>query len=94
MPARTKRRAKFDFGGHRLFGGWTVPGRLFDAPLLRSAERWAVGLLALLSVGYIGVHLWGRWRAVPACCADCGYGLTGNESGTCPECGNATRNAR
>ncbi len=23
----------------------------------------------------------------PGCCRSCGYDLTGNESGTCPECG-------
>ena len=60
------------------------PGGLFGATLLRPAETLVVGLLALFSVGAIGADLWGRWRTWPACC---GYSLTGNESGTGPECG-------
>jgi hypothetical protein len=34
----------------------------------------------------------GRWRTrrrrkLTGCCVNCGYSLTGNQSGTCPECG-------
>ena len=34
-----------------------------------------------------------RYRPPPPFCPECGYDLTGNESGVCPECGrNACRN--
>lgn len=40
------------------------------------------GILLLLRIGR---------RTVPAnCCRHCGYDLTGNVSGTCPECGHLT----
>ena len=29
------------------------------------------------------------WRRLPHLCSACGYDLTGNASGTCPECGRA-----
>lgn len=35
-----------------------------------------------------------RWKAVPdpwRYCSGCGYDLTGNESGVCPECGEGIR---
>jgi hypothetical protein len=32
-------------------------------------------------------------RIPPHCCQKCGYDLTGNTSGTCPECGAATPQA-
>jgi len=42
-------------------------------------------LLAILPAAYV-VHM---KRRIPAgCCAICGYNLTGNTSGTCPECGS------
>ncbi len=28
------------------------------------------------------------------CCDDCGYNLTGNQSGTCPECGHTVQSSR
>jgi hypothetical protein len=43
----------------------------------------------LLSVGLTGFLFWrDRRRVSPAnCCTACGYDLTGNASGVCPECG-------
>jgi len=44
---------------------------------------WALVLAALLAAGL----LWWLDRRAPAgCCAHCGYNLTGNVSGRCPEC--------
>ncbi|MBN1343426.1 MAG: hypothetical protein JXQ73_12135 [Phycisphaerae bacterium] len=34
------------------------------------------------------IYLWRKNRQpLPGCCKKCGYDLTANESGTCPECG-------
>jgi hypothetical protein len=44
----------------------------------------ASGSLALLSRRLT------RRRTRPGCCARCGYELTGNRSGVCPECGTPT----
>ena len=30
-------------------------------------------------------------RTLPGHCSKCGYDLTGNESGVCPECGSVTK---
>ena len=44
-----------------------------------------IPFLALAIPTYI---LWRRDRRKPeGCCQQCGYDLTGNESGVCPECG-------
>ena len=45
----------------------------------------------LLPVGVATLMLWGRDRKhhKPGHCRKCGYNLTGNESGLCPECGLA-----
>lgn len=44
---------------------------------------------ALLIVGFGRViDLWGAPGKIPPnACRNCGYNLTGNASGTCPECG-------
>jgi hypothetical protein len=44
-------------------------------------------LLALLAI----TRLIRRRRRTPLCCSKCGYNLTGNISGRCPECGCATK---
>lgn len=44
--------------------------------------------LPLLLVGVIAFAAWRRSRGhAPGCCRMCGYDLTGNISGVCPECG-------
>ena len=52
------------------------------------------GCLAILSLPcfFLTVRYVIRWRATfknPAACPTCGYDLTGNTSGACPECGAA-----
>lgn len=42
----------------------------------------------MLTVGPTLVLLRWRRRTPPGCCRDCGYNLTGNVTGRCPECGN------
>ena len=56
--------------------------------------------LGVMSVGaiYFGACLvrtirYNRWRA-GKCCLTCGYNLTGNTSGVCPECGTAIHKHR
>ena len=47
--------------------------------------------LPLLVIGVPTAKLWWRDRLMPRpteCCQECGYNLTGNVSGRCPECGN------
>ena len=60
--------------------------------------RWAIaGLwvaLAFLAVSLCRALVWARNRTVVRRtrekCAQCGYDLTGNLSGVCPECGTLT----
>ena len=60
-----------------------------------SAPRWVFiaatdGLVAVILAGpgiVLTALLVRRRRPRPGRCAECGYDLTGNESGVCPECG-------
>lgn len=79
-----------------------LPGLIVTAPLYISfaSPRWffsfavALAILAVsaLTWGYIGGRVVGALNARQAslmkgCCSACGYSLTGNISGVCPECG-------
>ena len=79
-----------------------LPGLIVTAPLFISFAlpppvfRFAVSLVILavsaLTWGYIGGRVVGAraaWRAklMEGLCSACGYNLTGNTSGVCPECG-------
>ena len=56
-----------------------VPLTIYFCPL------WLPFLLVLIPTGYL---LWRDRRRIPlGHCQKCGYDLTGNESGKCPECG-------
>jgi hypothetical protein len=58
--------------------GWGIGGHLFVCPL------WLPSLLILIPTAF----LWYRDRRhPPGHCQKCGYDLTGNKSGVCPECG-------
>lgn len=80
---------------------WRLAGQMFGS---RWNPGLPWGLIAvLLGVpGLAAIHLFERWfdrRVIarriwpylPDVCAGCGYNLTGNTSGTCPECGRAAR---
>jgi hypothetical protein len=75
----------------RGYLGLSAPG------LIRG--RVGVGVLVpvwipLLLVGLTTVFLWWRDRSVPpGHCEGCGYDLTGNVSGVCPECGQKVSQA-
>ena len=53
---------------------------------------WMVVLLtSVLPAIWLAAGVWNKRRKLgPNTCPDCGYDLTGNESGECPECGDAS----
>ena len=89
---------------HRqLYGGWDDGG--VAEPISRGAFdalRWAWRLLGVAFVACCCYSLvWGKAAREMRrhrdelrgrrCCARCGYDLTGNTSGVCPECGTPAR---
>ncbi len=73
---------------------WSKRGILW--PQWRDLRPWGIGVdirvplwIPVVLLGAPTAWLWWRdRRRVPAgCCAACGYDLTGNVSGRCPECG-------
>jgi hypothetical protein len=81
--------------------GWTIEDKVARMPLLPSSVRehfppygticWIVIPLWIPLVLLAGIiaYLWwrDRHRYRPGHCRTCGYDLTGNVSGVCPECG-------
>lgn len=65
----------------------------FWRPFIRTDPRAQLVMLplwlALLMTAVPTALLWfvDRRRATPGCCGSCGYNLTGNAFGRCPECG-------
>lgn len=90
---------RFDFSynqGSSLAGGPQFRLRRATGPpvWLPSAKPWGYVLplwIPLVLVAMPTVILWTHdHRPIPLqCCTSCGYNLTGNTSGTCPECGEA-----
>ena len=66
---------------------------------------WAYGFSGVFAFGVGAVLFWSMKRRalrrqlrvaieeLTNCCVACGYDLTGNQSGTCPECGQPTPSA-
>ncbi len=50
----------------------------------------AVSLALMSGMVYVRMRFWPRYP--PGHCVQCGYDLTGNVSGTCPECGTSLTN--
>ena len=52
---------------------------------------WAVALVCAIRPAWCAAAWYrsARRRRRPGCCTNCGYDLTGNVSGVCPECGSA-----
>lgn len=71
---------------HHMFGA-TNPDAGAIAVLLASA---ASLLLSLLAMGISYVTSRGSIERMAGFCMMCGYDLTGNVSGRCPECGHYT----
>jgi hypothetical protein len=63
------------------------------AVLALAAVLLITAMLVLPVLGGAGVRqLWGWMRRPrPRACPSCGYDLTGNTTGVCPECGVVTR---
>ncbi len=62
----------------------TTVERLVSCPILIFAVVFAIGPA-------IWLFKWNRRRNLgPNACLSCGYDLTGNETGECPECGKST----
>jgi hypothetical protein len=92
--------------GPMVFVVLSIPGMLPFLLLEGRAHTPSFGVLALNSLVYscagaLAVWLWHKLRALTAWlrskrhpelghCSNCGYDLTGNVSGVCPECGCAT----
>jgi hypothetical protein len=66
-----------------IWGGTTVIG---DILVVEMPHIFVVGVLALLPI-ISAVMWWRRGGRKSGCCFACGYELTGNVSGVCPECG-------
>lgn len=70
-----------------------LPGYVHRATMAAvSVPLWMLFLLVVLPTAYL---FWSNRRHLPpGHCQRCGYNLTGNVSGTCPECGSAVPGQR
>jgi predicted RNA-binding Zn-ribbon protein involved in translation (DUF1610 family) len=61
-----------------------IPVRLqYSVPL--GFDSWLLVMIAAITL--MGLFIPGKTKYIKGLCATCGYNLTGNVSGTCPECG-------
>ena len=69
------------------FGGaWGLESHGFDIYALVTPHWFPILILAVLPA--IWLYKWNKRRKLgPNACPGCGYDLTGNETGVCPECG-------
>ena len=76
----------------------TQPYGLVGCVVIDGPERWEInailiGTLVGIVFGSTGIRCglvqWRHRHITPAHCRRCGYDLTGNVSGRCPECGEA-----
>ena len=65
-----------------------MPPALVGSRTVISIPDWELAT-ALLVLPVFTFWQWRRWKKIvsPSGCTECGYNLTGNTSGTCPECG-------
>lgn len=73
-----------DCGGPAL--AWRPSWVVFPSNGLRAEVPLCI-ILIPLAAATLAVSCWGRVTPPPGCCRNCGYNLTGNVSGRCPECG-------
>jgi len=105
-PERGRLREAINIGGLAALGTVLAAGaclmlfdklfawRVVDRQPWAAAALWALGAAIGVAAGRGSWRASGRrvrhFRRMFGACAACGYDLTGNESGVCPECGNAT----
>ncbi|MHC5112221.1 MAG: hypothetical protein ACYTHJ_20380 [Planctomycetota bacterium] len=84
---------KYFMGGRRTLGMFPshLPSRHTYRFWSSAPKAVAIGLavpslLMLLFTGLLWLWAWRSYRP-PGSCRKCGYDLTGNTTGTCPECG-------
>ncbi len=72
---------------------WQRVRGFFWVPRIERHAVWVpLGLPLLLTMTVTVILFWqDRRRIDPGHCQQCGYNLTGNVSGKCPECGNPCR---
>ncbi|GMU81861.1 MAG: hypothetical protein AMXMBFR47_17320 [Planctomycetota bacterium] len=80
-PLPPKLMVLFDLGGFRSFAFYAP----FSAQRVRVIPAWAP-LLTLFGLACLFLIRWSK--PTPNTCRSCGYNLTGNVSGRCPECGS------
>lgn len=71
------------------FGFWRPFVRTDPRAQLIICPLWLTLLCCAVPTGLL--WLLAHQRAAVGCCPSCGYDLTGNVSGRCPECGNRVR---
>lgn len=64
---------------------WPYVGSRLGGPFIQS-PLWFLSLVVLAPTAMLWIR---NWRVAPGHCGKCGYDLTGNVSGRCPECGTA-----
>ena len=70
---------------------WAPHLRIYRRSIMLAVPMW----MLLHGAGIPTVLLWWRDRQpLPGCCQFCGYDLTGNVSGVCPECGQQIKKFR
>ena len=73
------------------FGAWPEWGTDFFGTDYCEVPIWMLSVLLTLPFATVGYRWWRRrHRMLAGHCATCGYNLTGNVTGRCPECGTMT----
>ncbi len=75
----------------RAAHGWglDISGNSNPPAVVVSTPLWLPTLLFAIypAIAVLCRRIRGRLSSDPSLCSQCGYNLTGNQSGTCPECG-------
>ena len=79
--------------GYDLLSTWRKPSAANSRLTVVAIPLWAPAALLLISLALAIARRTHRQRRRlrTGLCIQCGYNLTGNESGICPECGRPTR---